>query len=365
MHAPLPLRSVVVLPLSLLLFGCTDADNEPTVDVADTGQDEPDGRNGDGRPGNGDPDSGQGPGDETTAPRGTYPGFRGSGGNLEPLPGANMQCFFPAAGPRGAGGGNTPAASVEYVLEAIAGVDTVHVRLTLDPDFVDNSYGEGSIGWGKDGQQFKKLVGSDHAQLLMYDGDEELAITLRLDYISKDKDAPSGYANLGVADGDGDMEGGDPDLVVATMTSLDRNLNERGYGTYVEDSPLTDDDYTPNRSTPNWDYRVIYEAWVSQEAFEAGFWNVELEYIHASPSKSDSTIVVDPGPCPPDWGCDDPNGCDDPPGDDPPSDPPGDDCRDPDGCDGNPGEDPECDTDDDCDLLETCSGDGICLPIVQ
>src|SRR5690606_38669501 len=63
----------------------------------------------------------------------------------------------------------------------------------------------------------------------------------------------------------------------------------------------TDDAYTPNPDAPTWDFRVVYEVWVSEEPFgEDGFGDARIEYVHASPSKADgSTLIVVPGPCPP------------------------------------------------------------------
>jgi hypothetical protein len=85
------------------------------------------------------------------------------------------------------------------------------------------------------------------------------------------------------------------------MTSIDRNLNERGYASYTTDSPATDELYTPNPETPEWDYRVVYEAWIDDDVFgAAGFGGALIEFVHASPAKAQSnTITVEPGDCPP------------------------------------------------------------------
>ena len=59
-------------------------------------------------------------------------------------------------------GDPVPAATMEQVLECVDGKDVVHLRLTFNPDFVDNTYGTGSIGWpAKRGHRFKDLTGSD------------------------------------------------------------------------------------------------------------------------------------------------------------------------------------------------------------
>ncbi len=199
-----------------------------------------------------------------------------------------------------------PAATAEYIVEYVDDVGYVHLRVTFDPTFVDNTYGENSIGWeeSKDGiHEFKKLVGSDHVELLLTDGNGDTAMQFRVDYISEDDSQPSGYGTLGVTDGDGEMIAGDEADVLEVATSFDRNLNGCGYGSYTTDSPATDADYTPNPDTPNWDYRMIYEVWIDADAFgDAGFGGVTVEYVHASPSKaSDNTIIVEEGECPPDW----------------------------------------------------------------
>jgi hypothetical protein len=109
---------------------------------------------------------------------------------------------------------------------------------------------------------------------------------------------------LGVRGGDGAMETGDAAWIVEWNTSISRNLNERGYASYTVDSPATDANYTPNPQAPEWDFRVVYEAWVDVAAFgNSGFGGATIEYVHASPAKGgDDTLYVKPGdcPCPPD-----------------------------------------------------------------
>jgi len=167
------------------------------------------------------------------------------------------------------------------------------------------------MGKGKAGHSFKDLVGSDHAEFVVTNEDGDLVSQFKLDYISQSASAPSGYASLGVLGGDGRMIVGDPSRIVDWHTSLERNLNERGYGDYIVDSPATDADYTANDATPNWDYRVVYEVWIDNAAFGAsGFGGAVIEHVHASPSKAPSdTIVVIPGDCP----CQRDGGCDQPP----------------------------------------------------
>ncbi len=278
------------------------------------------------------------PGDETqpTAPDGDHatggPRFPGAGtsGAAAPLqPGAGPEtadncsgggpppdgffgvavgdvatlCFYDPEAPE------VPGATIEQVVEVVAGVEYVHIRLTLDPRFADNSYGENAIGWddGKKGKhEFRDLVGSDRAEMMLLDGDDEVALHFSLDYISEDESSPSGYATQGVTGGDGRMIVGEESDVLGVATSIDRNLNGCGLDTYTESSPSTDASYTIlDPEAADWDFRVVYEVWVRTSAFgDAGVGQAIIEFIHASPSKGeDNTVEVEPGNCPPDWGC--------------------------------------------------------------
>ena len=225
------------------------------------------------------------------------------------------------------------AATLEQVLECVEEGDSIHVRLTFHPWFVDNTYGENAIGWdaraammdpmgmmkmpkpkmGKSGHTFKDLVGSDHAEILLKDKNGKVVLQFKLDYISEDASRPSGYGSLGVKGGEGKVIVGDGDAVLRWMTSIDLNLNDRGYASYTENSPATDDKFTANADAPEWDYRVVYEAWIDVRVFgAAGFEGASIEFVHASPSKAQSnTLEVEPGDCPceqqndPDRRCDD------------------------------------------------------------
>jgi hypothetical protein len=210
---------------------------------------------------------------------------------------------------------STPSATIEQITEILDGRAVLHLRITFDPGFVDNTYGVNAVGWnaapardggkmpkpGK-GHAFKDLVGSDHVELELFNGAGQPALHFKLDYISEDASRPCGYGTLGVTGGEGKMLAGDAASVLAVATSLDRNLNGCGYCLIV-DSPATDASYTPNPSTPRWDYRVVYEVWIDATAFgAAGPGDILLENVHASPSKADSnTIYVKKGGCPPTW----------------------------------------------------------------
>lgn len=220
-----------------------------------------------------------------------------------------------------------PAATIEHVLETVDDRELIHIRITFNPDFVDNTYGENAVGWGdaegidpaleaadaegkkaakpkkkKGGHTFKDLVGSDHVEVLFDDTAGDLKLQVKIDYVSEDPSSPCGFGSLGVTGGEGKVIVGDASDVVAVATSLDRNLNGCGY-CLTESSPATDDTYAIVPAYANWDYRVVYELWVDASAFgDAGFGAARVESVHASPSKLDShSVEVESKPCPPDW----------------------------------------------------------------
>jgi hypothetical protein len=273
-----------------------------------------------------------------------------------PVTSAEVQtvCFF------GADSADVPAAAIEQVVEVVGTAEWVHIRLTLNPDFVDNTYGDTAIGWdrddtaepaappgaappdpagaapdagapppdpaaarpgagapppdpaarpprgearprpGKGGHTFQDLLGSDHAELQLLDANGAVSMRFKLDYISESDEAASGYASLGVSGGEGKLIVGEPEWVLATATSIERNLEACGLDSFTESSPATDAAYTPNASATDWDYRVAYEIWVASDAFgSVGFGSALIENVHASPSKlAGNTVDVLPAPCP-------------------------------------------------------------------
>jgi len=198
------------------------------------------------------------------------------------------------------------AATIEFLHETAGGQEYYRFRITFDPSFVDNTYGTNAIGWGTKGHTFKDLVGSDHAELSLFDGTKTLVSMFDIDYITADSTAACAYGALGVSGGEGKMLVGSSTDILASTTSLDRDLNGCGYcksaacgGDCTINSPATDAMYTPNASAPNWDYRVVYEVWVAATAFKGnGFGGAAITFVHASPSKASSnTISVTPRPC--------------------------------------------------------------------
>jgi hypothetical protein len=231
----------------------------------------------------------------------------GGGGGGDSFSGEALDCYFDVDGL----GDGPPVATLEHGWEIVGGEEQLRVRLTFDPGWADNTYGEEAIGWGKRGRSFVDIVRSDHAQLLFDDGQKETVLDIAIDYISDDPSRPSGYGSLGVVGGDGAVHEGSASAVARAVTSLDRNLNERGHRTFTVSSPATDEKFSPNPAAPTWDYRMVYEVWVRRSAFgAAGFDRVWLDHVHASPAKGADTRIVEPRPCPPGWGdCMNPDGC--------------------------------------------------------
>ncbi len=162
-----------------------------------------------------------------------------------------------------------PAAIVEYLHETAGGQNYYRIRITFDPSFVDNTYGDNASGWGKRGHTWKDLLGSDHAELELFDNSHTMVAQFKIDYIGEDTSQACGYSSLGVSGGDGKMLIGDAKWVLGSSSSLARNLGGCGYcespacgGDCRVNSPGTDDQWTSNLSTPYWDYRVRYEVWI-------------------------------------------------------------------------------------------------------
>jgi hypothetical protein len=250
----------------------------------------------------------------------------------DPLTDGNLRCFNDIQVPEA-----PPILAIEYAAEQYDGVEAIHVRLTFSPTFVDNSYGSNAMGWDR-GHKFKDLLGSDHARVILLDAAGETIFDLDLDYISEDPDSPCGYGSLGPMGGSGSVNTGDTDAILGWSTSLDDNLNLRGYCQFTEDSPRSDPSCSVISDAPGWDFRVVYDVWMRADAFApAGFGTAHMDSVHASPSKGeDNTVEVTPGDCPQDW-CRDPAACA----------PPGDECTD----------ETHCATNEFC-------GEGHCVPIV-
>lgn len=185
------------------------------------------------------------------------------------------------------------------------GEPAAHIMLYLSKAFVDNTYGDWSIGYSGGpgviggGHSFGDLAESDKMEIFIDDTKGNLLFHMALDYISQSSAAPSGHASLGVTGGEGQMLKGDASAVLAVQTSLSVNLNGHGY-VLLKDSPETDENYTPNAQYPHWIFDVWYEAWVRWSAFgETGPGRVYITGLHASPNKvGERNLEIQPVPCP-------------------------------------------------------------------
>jgi len=219
-----------------------------------------------------------------------------------PTPGGSQEVCYVSSNPA------YPGQGPEYFYTQLYATDMgsyIRIRLVLDKQFVDNTYGANTSEYWKNGQlqqhTFRDLWKSDRAQFLLYDGNSNEVMDFSVDYLDVDGSAPSGYASQGVNGGDGSVNVGNASWVFGASTSLDYNLNSAGYSNMTTDSPATDANYTPNQSYPNWLYDVIYTVDVDKAAFgQAGFGSVSIPYIHASPSRvGQNTVSVQPGACAP------------------------------------------------------------------
>ncbi len=251
--------------------------------------------------------SSKGADDPSNDPPPYQPPYAACSGGQMPSPPASSLCLSNPTAPTG----SPPIAVIEHEFVAYMGVPAVHIRVVFDPAFADNTYGVNAIGWKT--HTFKDLVGSDHATIAAVDVTGAKVLEFDLDYITADASAPCGYRCLGVDGGEGKMLFGPRSAVLGWTTSLDQNLNERGYCSYITDSPATDESCTPNPAAPDWDFRVVYEVWLAESAFPNMFGSAYMSFVHASPSKlATNTVTTQPGECP----CTsiDPGDCAPPPG---------------------------------------------------
>ena len=198
-------------------------------------------------------------------------------------------------------GGNPNQSGIDGTVKALWTINpnnTVTIKTTLDKTLVDNTYGTNVIGW-PGAHTFTDLVTADNMQMQLFDATGTKKMDFKLDYISASAAAPSGYKSLGVTGGDGSITMGSASDVVSVNTSLDSNLNAKGY-VLTTNSPATNSSYAPNATYPNWNYNVVYEATVNLSAFgAAGFGYPKVVSLNVSPSKIGRTqIDVIPSVCP-------------------------------------------------------------------
>jgi hypothetical protein len=240
-----------------------------------------------------DDDGGVDPGDDAGA---TYiPPYEDCAGTGDQPPSDNPICLDGVDDPPE----DPPVAVIEHQITTYEGTPAVWIRITFNPTFADNTYGANAVGW-PNGHKFGDLTGSDHVTIIALNADAEVTFDLDIDYLSADATSTCGYASLGVSGGEGRVNVGDPSAILAVTTSMDRNLNERGYCDFLTDSPVTDENCTPDPLAPDWDFRVVYEIWIALWAFDpTGFGSAYMSEVHASPAKGgDNTVEVTPGDCP-------------------------------------------------------------------
>ncbi len=198
-------------------------------------------------------------------------------------------------------GGNPNQSGTDGTVKSVWTINpnnTVTIKTTLDKTLVDNTYGTNVIGWPA-AHTFTDMVTADNMQMQLFDATGTKKMDFKMDYISASAAAPSGYKSLGVSGGDGSVTMGSASDVVSVKTSLDSNLNEKGY-VLTSNSPATNSTYTPNATYPNWNFNVVYEATINLSAFgAAGFGYPKVLSLNVSPSKiGRSDISVLPSICP-------------------------------------------------------------------
>lgn len=158
---------------------------------------------------------------------------------------------------------------------------------------------------------FRDLYHSDHLVFDMIgvnaDGSQSTFFNAKMDLLTEDASAPSGWATGGVTDtgsfSDTDIYAGDASMVVSTQTSMDYNLNTLGCTNNLTNSPTIDEDYNQvddEYACAGWDFSVWFEITIDPAALPpGGFAYPSISSIHASPSKRESnTLVVGAGASP-------------------------------------------------------------------
>ncbi len=177
--------------------------------------------------------------------------------------------------------------------------NNIKVVLTVAKTLNDNTYGTNTIGWPGGNHKFNHLVGSDNAHFIFKNASGTTVFDFDLDYLHGDNSIPSKYRSLGISGGDGKLYTGQASWLLSYNTSLNRNLNEFGY-VLTTNSPLTNSNYDPNPSYPNWIFDMVYEVTIDKAAFgTSGFGSVTVPDMHHSPNKYGLGNVISPYDCTP------------------------------------------------------------------
>jgi len=175
----------------------------------------------------------------------------------------------------------------------------LYVAFIQPTDLVDNSYGENSIGWGKNiapsgkNHNFKDLLGSDKAQFQFKNDENEIALDFTLDYLYE---ADGGYSSGFGGGKDSDVAVGSESGIPEAATSLEYNWHEgdTNYSSYFgkdADSPVAS-----YEEPGDWLYNAIYEFKVDGDASGLNFSNFSIDklkiaLVHDSPNKINGNKV--------------------------------------------------------------------------
>jgi len=166
----------------------------------------------------------------------------------------------------------------------------------------DNTYGKNSIDWDrKQAHRLRDLTNSEHAEIRLYDSNDDLSLDFFLDYVTDDRKTGE-MTCLGATGGDGTMITGNPDHITAASSSMAWNFNLANplYPDRANSSPARvptntyDSGTTADPNTP-WIYELVYEWSVAKAAFASGeFGRIEIREVHNSPLKSSANPVPVP-----------------------------------------------------------------------
>jgi hypothetical protein len=173
----------------------------------------------------------------------------------------------------------------------------VWIAWVLNPYYVDNTYGNGTVPQYKNinghpiGHSFGDLYESDMQEIKLYDTNDNLAFYASMDLIHTVVNTPSGFGVPSWGSGESQVFYGDSNLVeYNTSLAFDINYyNNTGPYNVLTDSPtLGDQNYTLYPGYELWEHRIIYELRVNRSLFGEYDINVsatEFPDLHASPNK--------------------------------------------------------------------------------
>ena len=158
----------------------------------------------------------------------------------------------------------------------------VYAAFMAPLNLVDNTYGDNTIGTyrGKkdNSHKFSDLSHSDKIQFAFTNGLGDEVLQVEMGYLFDD------HGEYGLRDPVTQSPGTEA-YVLNIGTSLNYNFNTLGYE-LTENSPVTDDNYTPDPDYPDWIFAVIYEIEVDGDVFgDQGFGEITIPELHVSPNK--------------------------------------------------------------------------------